>query len=265
MINDFPQVLTIAGSDCDGSAGMQADMNTFFARKVYGMSVLTACVAGNSFGIEASEILDSEFIEKQCEVLDSDFNIKATKTGMMADLRTIKTVIDLLKKYDFGTLVVDPVIITKHGNMLLENEAYDELKENLLPLADVITPNYYETQKITGLKLENEYEIEEAAQMLQQMGVKNVLLKGEHSGSSEVVDDFVLLENGESFWQTHSYVDTTHINGTGDTLSACIVAEIAKGKSIKDAIKIAEDYTYQCIAHPINVGHKFGPINHWEK
>lgn len=265
MTNEFPQVLTIAGSDCDGSAGMQADMNTFFARDVYGMSVLTACVAGNSYGIEDSVTLAPDFIAKQCEVLAKDFKIRAVKTGMLADLTTIKSVIELLKEYDFGKLVVDPVIITKHGNMLLEEEAYDELRTNLLPLADIITPNFYETEKIAEIKLSNETDIMQAAEILQSDGVKNIVIKGKHDGQSNVVKDYVRLENGKSFWLSHPFVDTEHINGTGDTLSACIVAELAKGFNVEDAIRIAVKYTYECIAHPISVGHKFGPINHWAK
>lgn len=263
MINNFPQVLTIAGSDCDGSAGMQADMNTFFARKVYGMSVMTACVAGNSYRIEDSVTLSPEFIKKQCEMLDKDFKIKATKTGMLADLITIKTVIEILKKYDFGTLIIDPVIITKHGNTLLEEEAYNELRTNLLPMADVITPNYYEAQKITEMELSSDNDVMRAAKTLQQMGTENIIIKGNHAGQQKIVKDYVLLANGSDFWLEHPYVATEHINGTGDTLSACVVSEIAKGKSIEEAIRIADEYTYECIAHPIEVGHKYGPINHW--
>lgn len=138
MVNEYPQVMTIAGSDSDGSAGMQADMNTFLARKVYGTSILTAAVAGNSYGIHASHALPVDFIKAEFKAIADDFKILATKTGMLTDTKTIHSVIESYKKYDFGPLIVDPVIITKHGAMLLEQEAYETVRDELIPLATVI-------------------------------------------------------------------------------------------------------------------------------
>ncbi|MFD1471747.1 bifunctional hydroxymethylpyrimidine kinase/phosphomethylpyrimidine kinase [Companilactobacillus mishanensis] len=265
-MNDFTQVLTIAGSDSDGSAGAQADLKTFMARGVYGMSVLTAAVAGNSYGIHDSTVMAPSFIISQINDIKDDFKVSAFKTGMLADSETIHTVADAIKDKPFGTFVLDPVIITKHGAMLLEEDAYQTLIDELFPLADVITPNFYEAKKLADSELNSREEIIEAAHKLQKMGPKNIMIKGEHSDDTiDEVEDFVLLEDGQSFWISEPYVKTTHINGTGDTLSSAIVAEIAKGDSLEDAIRTAKTFTYNAIKNEIDVGHKFGPINHFVK
>ncbi|KRM90661.1 hydroxymethylpyrimidine phosphomethylpyrimidine kinase [Liquorilactobacillus cacaonum DSM 21116] len=264
MVNEYPQVMTIAGSDSDGSAGMQADLHTFFTRKVYGISVMTACVAGNSYGIHASVSLPQDFINQEFADIAEDFKVKATKTGMLADSALIKNVVENYQKYDFGPLIVDPVIMTKHGNMLLEESAFETLRRLLVPIATVITPNFYESEKLTGMKIKNDDDLEVAAHKLQDMGAKNVVAKGYHQDETQKkVCDFVLLESGKSFWLSAPYHHTTHINGTGDSLSACIAAEIGKEKGIEEAIRTAKDYVNMAIGSEISVGHKFGPINHW--
>lgn len=261
MVNEYPQVMTIAGSDCDGSAGAQADLNTFFARRVHGMSVLTACVAGNSYGIHAATRLPLDFIDAQFAAIADDFKIRACKTGMLDDASIIKTVVKNLKTYDFGPLILDPVIVTKHGALLLEEAAFETLKTELLPLATVVTPNFYEAQKLTGMTLKTDDDYVAAAKLLKNMGAKNVIIKGHHHEDSTHVRDYILLEDGQDFWLSETYINTTHINGTGDSLSACIAAEIAKGVNIKEAIKIAKKFVHAAIASEIAVGHKFGPIN----
>ncbi len=265
-MNEFVQVLTIAGSDSDGSAGAQADLKTFMARGVYGMSVLTAAVAGNSYGIHDSVNMPSSFIKSQIKDIKDDFEVSAFKTGMLSDSEIIHTVAEEIKDKPFGTFVLDPVIITKHGAMLLETEAYQTLIDELFPLADLITPNFYEAKKLSGLELNTHEEIVEAAHKLRALGPKNIMIKGEHADDSiDSVEDFVLLEDGQSFWISEPYVKTEHINGTGDTLSASIVAEMAKGESMEDAIRTSKTFTYQAIKNEIAVGHKYGPINHFVK
>ena len=263
MSNEFPQALTIAGSDCDGSAGMEADMNTFQRFNVHGMCVMTACVAGNSYGIQASQALPTDFVDQEFKSLADDFKIRASKTGMLADSAMIETVVKNYQKYDFGPLVLDPVIITKHGAMLLEEEAFETLKKRLVPLATVITPNFYEAIKLTGIKIKNDADMVKAAHILQDMGAKNVMLKGPHKpGEQKEVRDFVLLEDGKNFWLSEPYFETNRVNGTGDVLSACITAEISKGESLEQAIRTAKKFVTAAISHPIEVGHKFGPVNH---
>ncbi|MBA1393154.1 bifunctional hydroxymethylpyrimidine kinase/phosphomethylpyrimidine kinase [Lactobacillus sp. XV13L] len=256
--------LTIAGNDSDGSAGMTADLHSFYARKVYGMGLMTAAVAGNTTGIYAQEVMPVDFIQKQFDVLNADFKISALKTGMLATKDVITCVAANLRKYDMGKIVLDPVIMTKHGNTLLDDDAYQTFLDELLPLADVITPNFYEQQKLTGLGLNSQAEIHAGAQKLQARGAKNVLMKGRHDNAHQKqVTDVLLTANGQFHEFTKPYINTNRINGTGDTLSAVIAAELAKGTSVVDSISIAKNFTYEAIAHPIEVGSQYGPINHF--
>lgn len=264
MANELPQVATIAGVDSDGSAGAQADLNSFFMRGTYGTLILTAAVAGNSYGIHDSQVMPLSFIDSQFKALGEDLKIRAAKTGMLADAAVIKNVAANLQKYDFGPLVLDPVISTKHGNMLLETEAFETLKTVLIPMADVITPNFYEAEHLTGMKLTDKDAIIKAAEAIHNMGAKNVMLKGRHDSATQTeVSDYVLLDSGKRFWLTGPYYDTERKNGTGDTLSAVITAELGKGTDLEDAIRLAKHFVDTAIAHEIPVGHKFGPINHW--
>ncbi|MFZ2354186.1 bifunctional hydroxymethylpyrimidine kinase/phosphomethylpyrimidine kinase [Paucilactobacillus nenjiangensis] len=264
MANEYPQVMVIGGSDSDGSAGIEADLHSFFMRRVYGTVVMTAVVAGNSYGIHDAFTLPLPFISKQFEVLADDLGVKAVKTGMLADADLINTVADNLEKYDFGKLVVDPVIVTKHGALLLEDAAFETLKNRLIPLAEIITPNFYEAEHIVGRKLKSKDEIEAAAHELQDLGAKNVMLKGQRIGDGqETVDDFVLLEDGKTFWLPAQFFDTDRRNGTGDTVSAVIAAELAKGTNVEKSIRIAREFVTNAIGNEIQVGHKYGPINHW--
>ncbi len=264
VANEFPQALTIAGSDSDGSAGMQADLHTFFRRQVYGTSVITACVAGNSYGIHDSVNLPESFIDQEFKDLADDYHVRASKTGMLSDSALIRTVIRNYQKYDFGPLVVDPVITTKHGNMLLEESAYQTLRDELIPLATVITPNFFEAQKLAEMTIQSRDDMVTAAKKLKQLGAKNIVLKGSHSDPTQKqVSDYILLESGKGFWLTGDFFDTERKNGTGDSLSACIAAELAKGNDVETACRIAKKFVDTAIEHGIQVGHKFGPINHW--
>lgn len=264
MINQQVQAVTIAGHDSDGSAGMPADLHAFFVDGVYGHGLLTAAVSGNSYGIDAAQVMPKDYIEQQFKTLSTDFKISAAKTGMLANDDVINVVADQYAKVDFGPLVVDPVIITKHGAMLLEQSAYELFRERIVPLATVITPNFYEAQKLTGLQLKDTQEMFDAAVKLHEMGAKNVVIKGEHNDPTQKeVVDVVLLEDGSRFELTKPFFDTTHVNGTGDTFSAIIAAELAKGTDVKNAVISAKDAVFAAISHPLEVGHKFGPINHW--
>ncbi|HJA27320.1 MAG TPA: bifunctional hydroxymethylpyrimidine kinase/phosphomethylpyrimidine kinase [Candidatus Limosilactobacillus intestinigallinarum] len=258
------QALTIAGHDSDGSAGMPADLHAFFADGVYGHGILTAAVAGNSYDITAQQVMPKEFIAEQFHQLARDFTIGAAKTGMLANDDVIDVVVDNYDDQSFGPLVVDPVIITKHGAMLLARSAYERFRERIIPLATVITPNFYEAQKLAELTISNRQDQLTAARRLQEMGAKNVVVKGAHSDTAQhTVDDLVLLEDGDHFWMSKPYIKTSRLNGTGDTFSAVIAAELAKGQDVASAVRRAKDAVYTAIAHPLTVGHRFGPINHW--
>lgn len=266
MANEFPQALTIAGSDADGSAGIEADLHSFFQQNVYGTVVLTAAVAGNSYGIFDSVTLPESFIQQEFKNLAADFKIRAAKTGMLATTELISLVAQEYQKYDFGPLVVDPVIVTKHGAFLVEKAGIEAFKNLLFPLATVVTPNFHEAAALTGLTLDSDQTVMQAAEQLQKLGAKNVIIKGYHDFDSQQkqVKDFALLADGSSFWLENAYINTTRINGTGDTLSAIITAQLALGKSVKTAMITANEKTHQALKSMIAVGHKYGPINHWQ-
>ncbi|KID41963.1 bifunctional hydroxymethylpyrimidine kinase/phosphomethylpyrimidine kinase [Fructilactobacillus fructivorans] len=266
MTKDYPQAVTIAGSDSDGSAGIQADLETFFARRVYGASIITACVSGNSYGIHDSVNMPTSFIDQEFKDLGDDFHILAAKTGMLSDANIINTVVKDYQLYDFGPLVVDPVITTKFGTMLLEEDAFDAMKNELVPMATVLTPNFFEAQKLTGLDVDDPDFMAKSAKAMQDMGASNVIVKGRHDDPSQTkVSDYVLLEDGQHFNLNGPYFTTDRKNGTGDTLSAGITAELAKGHTVADSIKIAKQYVDGAIEDEIQVGHKYGPINHWAR
>lgn len=178
MIQQNIQALTIAGHDSDGSAGMPADLHAFFVDGVYGHGILTAAVAGNSYDITAQQVMPKEFIAEQFHQLARDFTISAAKTGMLANDDVVNVVADHYDPKMFGPLVVDPVIITKHGTMLLAQSAYELFRERIIPLATVITPNFYEAQKLAEMKITSRQDQLTAAQRLHEMGAKNVVVKG---------------------------------------------------------------------------------------
>lgn len=265
MINDFPQTLTIAGTDSGGGAGISADVKTMQMRGVFATMVVVAVTAQNTLGVQDSLPLPPKIINEQFSSLNTDFKIRACKTGMLADAEHVRTVVDNIQKYDFGPLTVDPVMVAKGGAQLLSNDAISVVKNELLPLAALVTPNLPEAEKLTGIKISTEDEMIKASKLLQAAGAKNVLVKGGHFNNNDEANDFVLLEDGSSFWMTAPRINTHNTHGTGDTISACITAELAKGYSMKDAIQIGKQYVEATIKDEINVGHGHGPLNHWAK
>lgn len=261
-INSTPQAVTIAGSDSGGGAGMQADLKTFQARHVFGMSIVVALTAQNTLGVQASMPVPSGFIDAQFASLAADFKICAVKTGMLADELHVRTVAYNLKQVDFGPLVVDPVMIAKGGHALLDPGAITVLKDELLPLATVVTPNLPEAEALVGFAIKTDLERVQAAKLLQERGTKNVIIKGGHQ-SGIFSEDFVLLENGETLLLRAPRIETQRTHGTGDTFSACIAAELAKGAELKEAITTAKAFIQGAIAQGIEVGHGHGPTNHW--
>lgn len=263
MTNDFPQVLTIAGTDSGGGAGISADVKTMQMRKVFATMVVVAVTAQNTLGVQDSFPLPLKMVDEQFASLNADFKIRACKTGMLADADHVKTVVANLKKYNFGPLTVDPVMIAKGGAPLLSEDAITVVRDELLPLADLVTPNLPEAEKLTGLKITTEAEMMTAGKALQACGAKNVLVKGGHFNDQNAANDFVLLANGDSFWMNSRRINTHNTHGTGDTISACITAELAKGHTIEEAIRIGKAYVEATIRDGINVGHGHGPLNHW--
>ncbi|MDO4669951.1 MAG: bifunctional hydroxymethylpyrimidine kinase/phosphomethylpyrimidine kinase [Aerococcus sp.] len=258
-----PQVLTIAGTDSSGGAGVQADLKTMQERHVFGTSVIVAVTAQNTLGVLDFAVMPTEIINQQFQALAEDLTIKAAKTGMLANREVVETVANNYRKYDFGHLVVDPVMIAKGGAKLLSDDAVWALRTHLLPLAYLVTPNLPEAEALSQVNITTKSDAIVAAQRLQALGAKNVLIKGGHSHDPKESQDIAVLENGDTFVLTGARVDTPNTHGTGDTLSSVVAAELAKGQDLPTALKIAKAFVNAAIAHGIQVGHGHGPLNHW--
>lgn len=258
------EALTIAGLDSNGSAGMSADLHSFFADHVYGHSVLTGAVAENATRITAEQGMPVSFIQQQL-LAQRDFPIQAVKTGMLATSEVIKTVVDNCADGQFGPLVVDPVIVTKQGDRLLADDAFSSFCDLLIPSATVITPNFVEAQELTGQTLTTPRSFLNAARQLQRQGAQNVVIKGQHPqhGQDRRITTLVLLADGQSFWLKNRFMPGKKVNGAGDTFSAIIAAELAKGSEVRHAIVKANDFVAAAIDHPLNIGKAFMPLNHW--
>lgn len=264
MAETFVQTLTIAGSDSGGGAGIQADLKTFQMRGVFGTSVLTAVTAQNTLGVHGVHLLSEDIISAQIRAVRDDFEIRAFKIGMLGTAQIIECVAENLKSCRFGSLVLDPVMIAKGGAPLLENQAVAAMKQYLLPLADVLTPNLPEAEALTGVKIANREDAGRAARLLQEAGVKNVVIKGGHlegSQSAECTD--WLFTPDDVVEMRCARFPTPHTHGTGCTFSACITAELAKGFSVKEAVQTAKNYITAAISQPVAIGAGHGPVNHW--
>ncbi|MDC2824870.1 bifunctional hydroxymethylpyrimidine kinase/phosphomethylpyrimidine kinase [Rodentibacter pneumotropicus] len=264
-MNNVPQVLTIAGSDSGGGAGIQADLKTFQMQRVFGTSVVTAVTAQNTQGVLDIHTIPLKMIRSQLQAIKDDFNIASAKIGMLGTTEIIECVAECLKVRPFGNVVLDPVMFAKGGAALLQPQAVSALIDHLLPLADVITPNLPETEALTGVAIYDEISIQKAAKSLQKQGVSNVIIKGGHSlnSQSEQCQDWVFLADGRDFVLERPRFHTPHTHGTGCTFSACLTAELAKGETLQSAVEIAKDFITAAISHPLNIGHGHGPTNHW--
>ncbi|AJD90390.1 hydroxymethylpyrimidine phosphate kinase ThiD [Jeotgalibacillus malaysiensis] len=256
------QVLTIAGSDSGGGAGIQADIKTFQELDVFGTSVITAVTAQNTLGVTDVAPVPLHNIEKQLQAVGEDFEIAALKTGMLFDAETIQTVAKYIKHYKWQHLIVDPVMIAKGGASLLQEEAKDSLIEHLLPLATVVTPNIPEAEALSGISITDEKTRREAAEKILQSGAQGVLVKGGHSEDPDFTEDFYLDQHGGSLVLRSSRIPTKHTHGTGCTFSAALTAEFAKGHSIEEAFLTAKQFIQSAIEHSLNIGAGHGPTNH---
>lgn len=257
------QVLTIAGSDSGGGAGIQADIKTFQERDVFGMSVLTATTAQNTEGVKDVHPIPLEHVQVQLDAIFEDFDVAAIKTGMLVNGDYMELIAKELKKHKDIPLIIDPVMIAKGGHPLMEESAIQVMKESLIPLAEVITPNIPEAEALSGIKIENREDIKRAATILQDLGSKNVVIKGGHALEEEHSSDLLLLENKETIWLFADRLDTKDTHGTGCTYSACIAAEIGKGSSVEEAVRTGKEFIHAAIKYGIEVGHGHGPTNHW--
>ncbi|TNH02342.1 bifunctional hydroxymethylpyrimidine kinase/phosphomethylpyrimidine kinase [Testudinibacter sp. TR-2022] len=258
------QALTIAGSDSGGGAGIQADLKTFQMRGVFGTSAITAVTAQNTLGVFDIHPIPPATIQAQLKAIAEDFDIRAFKLGMLGSAETIECVANALQRYKFGQMVLDPVMVAKGGAPLLQQSAVAALKQHLLPLADIITPNLPEAEALTGIKIIDGRSAEQAARTLQQLGAKTVVIKGGHSNNSQsaVCQDWVFTPQQHFTLVSPRYL-TKHTHGTGCTFSACITAELAKGQNAVIAIRLAKQFVTAAISHPLHIGNGHGPTNHW--
>ena len=258
----IPRALTIAGSDSSGGAGIQADLKTFAALAVYGMSAVTALTSQNSLGVNGIIEIDPDFVSSQIRSVVLDIGVDAVKTGMLSNAAIISRVCSDLKELHIENLVVDPVMVATGGERLLEADAIEVLVSRLFPLALVITPNLPEAEVLTGMRIESPKDIKRAAVKLGELGPGYVIVKGGHLGG-EPVD---LLYDGSNF---REYVgirhQTPHTHGTGCTFASALTALIARGASVEDAVEGAKSFIDGAIAKALPLGHGHGPVHHFHR
>lgn len=259
-----PIALTIAGSDSSGGAGIQADLKTFTALGVYGASVLTALTAQNTRGVTAIHAVPPHFVAEQIDAVASDLNIGATKTGMLNDRATVLAVAEGVRRHDLHPLVVDPVMVATSGDLLLEHDAIDAVRDVLLPLADLITPNLAEAATLLSASIAaSESEMESQARALLALGPKAVLIKGGHGEGADAVD--ILVSHQTSALRiVRPRVATRNTHGTGCTLSAAIAAYLARGERLADAVQSAKKFVHEALvsASQQHLGGGSGPVDH---
>ena len=254
--------LTIAGSDSGGGAGIQADIKAMQANGVFATSVLTAITAQNTREVREAFELPLSLIESQIDTVCDDIRINAAKTGMLSSSGIIHTVSRKIRERGIGPLVVDPVMISKSGYPLLREEAINALKDELLPLATLVTPNIHEANLLADMDIKTPDEALEAARRIQALGPQAVLVKGGHLTSSDQAVD--VLYDGATFETfTAPFIDTPHTHGTGCTYSAAITANLAKGLELVEAIRNAKTYVTEAIRHGFALGGGHGPTHHF--
>jgi len=254
------KVLTIAGSDCSGGAGIQADLKTFCAHGVFGMSVIVSVVAENTSRVIDIEDISPEMIRKQMDAVFEDIEVDGVKIGMLSGRKCMQAVINGLKEYKPQNIVIDPVMIAKGGHALMQENALDFFISELIPFADILTPNIPEAEAITGLNITTADDMEKAAEIIYSMGAKSVIVKGGHlNGDAEDI-----LFDGKRFHSfTTKRINTKNTHGTGCTYSSAIASNLALGMELFEAVRKAKEYVTMAIEHSLNIGKGHGPINHF--
>jgi hydroxymethylpyrimidine/phosphomethylpyrimidine kinase len=260
-MTQIKQVLTIAGSDSGGGAGIQADIKAMSANGVFAMSVITAITAQNTEEVTDVFELPASIIAAQIDAVFDDFDVAAVKTGMLSSVEIVRVVAKMLTPQKVANLVVDPVMQSKSGQALLKPDAVDALRTELIPLALVITPNIYEAQHLSGLEIKSLADARQAAKILHKLGCRNVLIKGGHLLAERGTD---LLYDGRFFnVYKGDFIDTPHTHGTGCTFASAIAAQVARGNALPEAVRAAKAYVTDAIRHALAIGHGRGPTNHF--
>jgi hydroxymethylpyrimidine/phosphomethylpyrimidine kinase len=258
-------VLTIAGSDSGGGAGIQADLKTFSALGCYGMSVITALTAQNTTGVTGIHAVPPDFADRQMTAVIGDIGVDAVKIGMLYSAELIESVADNLKRHDVKTIVLDPVMVAQSGDKLLQEEAIEALKKHLIPMATVVTPNLPEAEVLLGRDIDGLDGMRSSAKALADLGCRSVLVKGGHLETPDSTD--VLYIGGEDRFVVipDRRVETPNTHGTGCTLSSAITAHLARGLDIEPAVKKAKRYIAEAIraGAAYRIGQGSGPVHHF--
>ena len=260
MNSSIPRALTIAGSDSGAGAGIQADLKTFAAHGVYGTCAITAVTAQNTLKVDEVLELPTSLIESQIDAVVLDIGVDVVKTGMLSSSAIIEVVAAKVKEHNLRRLVVDPVMVAKGGDRLLQETAVDTMREVLLPLATVITPNAPEAGVLVGKKIETLDDARSAARELVLMGAKAAIVKGGHLPGPPTD---ILYDGTEYRAFTSQRIEGTSTHGTGCTFASAIAANLAKGMSLRDAASAAKKYVTSAIRNAVPIGHGHGPLNHF--
>jgi hydroxymethylpyrimidine/phosphomethylpyrimidine kinase len=256
-----PTALTIAGSDSGGGAGVQADLKTFLACHVHGMSAITAVTVQNSLGVSGFYELPPHAVAEQIESVATDIGVDAAKTGMLASAPIIAAVADTVRRLRIGPFVVDPVAASQHGDPLLQPDAFAALRDSIIPLATLITPNLGEVRLLTGIEVRSRADMDDAARALHALGPEWVLVKGGHLPDGDAVD---VLYDGSSFLEFAApRSDTAHTHGSGDTLASSITAALARGVDVPSAVALGKRFVTGAVRDSFPLGSGLGPVGHF--
>lgn len=253
------KILTIAGSDCSGGAGIQADIKTITAHKMYAMSAITALTAQNTTGVYGIYETSPEFLGQQLDCIFKDIFPDAIKIGMVSSIEIIEMICIKLKEYNGKNIVVDPVMFSTSGHNLMSENAMDTLKNSLLPLADVITPNLFEAESLCGFKIKNKEDMLKAAVEISKTLSCHILIKGGHLTDSA---DDLLYFKGSPLWFNAERINNPNNHGTGCTLSSAITCNLGEGLDIEESIKNAKQYITRALKAGLDLGSGSGPLNH---
>ena len=264
FVESVPKALTIAGSDSGGCAGIQADLKTFAALEVHGMSVITSVTAQDTRRVHTASDVPLETIQRQIEAVIEDMGADAVKTGMLPSAEIIDGVSEKVKQFQIERLVVDPVMVSSGGDPLILQEAVEVMKSKLFPQALVVTPNLQEAEFLTGHKITKEKELKEALQEIFELGPTSVIVKGGHSADLNQSTDYFF--DGEIFKSfSGPRIETKNTHGSGCTFAAAITAYLARGLDLIESITSAKEYTTEAIRHSFPLGQGHGPLGHFWK
>lgn len=259
-MQEMKKVLSIAGSDCSGGAGIQADLKTFAAHGVFGMSVIVSVVAENTSRVIAIQDMTPDMVAKQIDAVFEDIEVDAVKIGMLSSAECMEAVAERMERYGPKNIVIDPVMYAKNGSPLMDREAVETLIRRIIPLAGILTPNIPEAEEITGLRIASVRDMERAALKIHGMGAGAVVVKGGHA-SGNALD--VLFDGKKLYRFDGERIATKNTHGTGCTFSSAVAARLAEGKSVPEAVREAKAYVTMAILHGLAIGKGNGPTHHF--